>query len=374
MAKLEIVPVETGKDLKQFIMLPWKIYRNDPCWVPPLIMDMKKLLDRRKNPFFQHSEAEYFLARKDGEVVGRIAAILNNNHNAFHNERTGFFGFFECIENAEVAGALLSTAEAWVRERNQDRIRGPMNFSTNDTCGLLIEGFDTPPFILMPHNPPYYQQLLENAGYTKVQDMFAYRMYEEQGINPRIHKIAQIAREREGVRVRKLNMKRFWEELETVKKIYNDAWSKNWGFVPLTEAEIEHLARELKPVIDPDMVLFAEIEGEAVAFSLSLPDYNQALIKINGRLFPFGIFKLLYYARKINAVRVFTLGVMQKYQKSRGIGPLLYEETFLRGTRKGYTWGEFSWILESNKLMNSALKLLGAEIYKRYRIFEKPLL
>lgn len=371
MAKVEIVPVDSRKRLKQFIMLPWKLYRNDPNWVPPLILDMKNLLNKKKNPFFLHSEADYFLAVRDGEVVGRIAAILNNNHNAYHNEKTGFFGFFECIDDTEIAAALLQTAEQWVRARSQERIRGPMNFSTNDTCGLLIEGFDTPPFILMPHNPPYYKDLLEQAGYEKVQDLLAYRMYKEQGMNPRIRKIAQLAREHEGVTVRTLNMKRFDEELERVKRIYNDAWSRNWGFVPLTDAEINHLAKELKPVIDPDLVLFAEIDGEAVAFSLALPDYNQVLIRLNGRLLPFGIFKLLYYRRKIDAVRVFTLGVMQKYQKSRGIGPLLYEETFVRGTAKGYRWGEFSWILESNKLMNSALQLMGAQIYKRYRIFEK---
>ncbi len=370
---IEIVPVSGKKELKKFILFPWQIYRDDPVWVPPLIMDMKKLLDRKKNPFFLHAEAEYFLAYKDGRLAGRIAAIVNEMHNQYHNEKTGFFGFFESIEDEEVAQKLLSTAEAWVKERGQEQIRGPMNFSTNDTCGLLIEGFDTPPFILMPHNPPYYQKLIEAAGYAKVMDLLAYRFYGEQGMNERIQKIADLSRKREGVTIRPLNMKKFWDELEVVKKIYNDAWSRNWGFVPLTDEEIEHLAKDLKPVIDPELVLFAMIDGEEVAFSLALPDYNQALAKINGRLFPFGLLKLLYYSRKINAARVFTLGVMQKYQKKRGIGPLLYVETYNRGMAKGYTWGEFSWILETNKLMNAPLQLMGAEVYKRYRIFEKKL-
>ncbi len=371
---IEIVPVTHKKQLKQFIMLPWKIYRDDPNWVPPLIMDMKNMLNRKKNPFFLHSEADYFLALKNGDAVGRIAAIHNRNHNAFHEENIGFFGFFECIDDPEVASALFQAAEDWARERGLEALRGPTNFSTNDTCGLLIEGFDSPPFILMTYNPRYYQPLIEQLGYQKVMDLLAYRYFEEQGMNERIQKIARLAQEREGVTVRPLNMKTFWDELAVVKDIYNDAWSKNWGFVPLTDAEIEHLAKELKPVIDPELVLFAEVEGKPVAFSLALPDYNQALIKINGRLFPFGLIKLLYYSRKIDAARVFTLGVKQKYQKKRGIGPLLYLETFNRGTARGYRWGEFSWILETNKLMNGALQVMGAEVYKRYRIFEKSLL
>ena len=373
MAKIEIKPVESKKDLKQFIRLPWKIYANDENWVPPLIMDMKNMLDKKKNPFFEHSEADYFLALENGEPVGRTAAILNHNHNTYNNEKTAFFGFFEAIDSQEVADALFETVEAWAKERGQDRVRGPMNFSTNDTCGMLLEGFDRPPFIMMTYNPPYYNRLLEELGYGKVEDLLAYMMSEKDGVNPRIKKIAQIAKEKEKIHVRPLDMKHFRRDLEHVKRIYNDAWSTNWGFVPMTEAEVEHLAKELKPVIDPRIVLFAEIKGEPVAFTLALPDYNQALKKINGRLLPFGIFKLLYHSRKIDAIRVVTLGTIKKYQNSRGIGPLLYNELFERGTKNGYYWGEFSWILERNRLMNSALLILGAKVYKRYRIYEKEI-
>lgn len=373
MANITIETVKGRGALRQFIMFPWEIYRNDPYWVPPLIMDMKKILDRKKNPFFLHSEAEYFLARRNGKIVGRIAAIHNRNHNAFHHENIGFFGFFESVNDKDVARALIETVESWSRERGLDGIRGPMNFTTNDTCGMLIEGFDSIPFILMTHNPPYYNELLESAGYEKVMDLLAYKLSKEKGINPRISKIANLAREKEGVTVRPLNMKKFDEEVDRIKVIYNNAWAQNWGFVPMTDEEFRHLAKDLKPAVDPDLVLLAEVEGEPAAFALSLPNYNVALQKVNGRLFPFGLPKLLYYSRKIDAVRVITLGVIKKYQNSRGIGPLLYEETFKRGTRKGYNWGEFSWILETNKPMNSALQILGATVYKRYRIYERKL-
>lgn len=372
MADIDIRKVTSHSDLMRFIKLPWAIYRGDQNWVPPLLMDMKNLLNRDKNPFFQHSEADYFLALRNGTAVGRIAAVLNNNHNEFHDEKTGFFGFFEAFEDQEVASALLDAAEHWAAARQLDRVRGPMNFSTNDTCGMLVEGFDLPPVILMTYNPPYYNTLLDQGGYEKVEDLLAYRQFTVQGFNPRLRKIAQSTREMPGLTVRKLNMKKFWDEVRLIKEIYNEAWSKNWGFVPMTDAEILHMAKELKPVVDPRLVYLAEIHGEPAAFALSLPDYNQALIKINGRLFPFGLAKLLYYSRKIDALRVIILGVISKYQNS-GLGALLYETTYDNGAAAGMRWGEFSWILESNKPMNTAARIMGSKIYKRYRIYEKSL-
>jgi GNAT superfamily N-acetyltransferase len=373
MANIEIKTVHTKSDLNTFIKLPWKVYRDDKNWVPPLIMDMQKLLNREKNPFFQHSEAEYFLAYRDGEAVGRIAAIRNNNHNKFHEENIGFFGFFESIENTEVAQALIHKAEEWAKARDLTHLRGPMNFSTNDTCGMLIENYDEPPKIMMTYNPPYYHDFFVKSGYVKAHDLLAYRQYVAQGFNPRLRKVAEAVLKRQDVTVRKLNMKKFRDEVEIIKKIYNDAWSKNWGFVPMTDAEINHLAQELKPVIDPRYVFIVEIGKEPIAFALSLPDYNQALIKINGRLLPFGLLKVLYYSRKIDALRIMILGVVRKYQKSRGIGPLLFAHLYDAGEKMGIKYGEFSWILETNRAMNAAAVIMGAKVYKKYRIYEKAL-
>ena len=372
MTQIDVKKVSAKSDLMSFIRFPWEIYHGDPNWVPPMMMDMKTLLNREKNPFFRHSKADYFLAYKEGKIVGRIAAILNNNHNSFHEENVGFFGFFEAIQDQEVTNALLQQVEAWARSHQLDLVRGPMNFSTNDTCGMLVDGYDLPPMIMMTYNPTYYNDLLEQAGYEKAQDLLAYRQFTAQGFNPRLRRIAQSAREIPGLKVRHLNMKKFWDEVRLIQKIYNEAWSKNWGFVPMTDQEIHHLAKELKPVVDARYVYLAEIDGEPAAFALSLPDYNQALIKINGRLLPFGILKLLHYSRKIDALRVMILGVVSRFQSS-GLGALLYEMTYDNAAKHGVKYGEFSWILESNKPMNSAAKIMGGEVYKRYRVYEKQL-
>jgi GNAT superfamily N-acetyltransferase len=370
---IKIEPVTSSKERMTFIKFPWRIYQGDPNWVPPLIIDMKKMLDPQKNPFFLHSKAELFLARRNGEVVGRIAAILNNNHNRFHNEKTAFFGFFECINDPDVAAALLERVEEWGRQEGMTVLRGPMNFSTNDTCAFLIDGFDSPPVLLMTYNPRYYIDLVEQAGYQKAKDLYAYFMDHTTPLPRRIIEVSERAMKDEGLTLRSMNMKDFDAELQRVKMIYNSAWEKNWGFVPMTDEEFEHMAKELKPIVDPDLIFFAEVDGEPAGFSLTLPDYNQILRHINGRLLPFGIVKLLLGRRKINGVRVLTLGVVPKFQRSRAIAPAFYRRTYEVGTGKGHTWGEFSWILEDNLLMNRALKLLGARHYKTYRIYEKPL-
>lgn len=367
---IQIVPVKSKKDLKKFILLPWKIYRGNPYWVPPLIMDQKNMFNPKKNPFFEHADVQNFLALKHGEVAGRITAIINHNHNQFHNEKTGFFGFFESENDEDVARALFEAAEDWIRKRGMDRIRGPMNFSTNDTCGLLIDAFDSPPVILMPYNPPYYKELIEKAGYGKVKDLYAYFMDDSTPISDKVKRISDIIKRRHNVTIRSVNMKKFREDVELVKIVYNEVWSKNWGFVPLTDAEIDHIAKELKPVVDPDLAIFAFVDGEPAGFSLTLPDMNQALIKINGRLFPFGLIKLLWYSRKIDTVRVFIMGVREKF-RHLGIDAVFYYETYTRGTRKGFHKGEFSWILEDNYNMRNTLEKMGARIYKTYRIFEK---
>jgi hypothetical protein len=370
---VEILPVKNGRALQQFIKLPWKIYRDDSYWVPPLIVDMKKLLNRAKNPFFAHSNAEFFIAYRKGEPVGRIAAILNNNHNDFHKERTGFFGFFECLKDQEAALALLQRAEIWARERGMTELRGPMNYSTNDTVGLLIEGFGSSPFIMMTHNPPYYASLMETAGYEKSMDLYAWFLLTKKGLNPKITRVGEKVLKDENIRIRTINMKRFSDDVAIIKNIYNDAWSNNWGFVPMTDAEFEHMAKELKPAVDPRVLLIAEKHGEPVAFSLALPDFNQAFKKINGRLFPTGLIKLLYHARHIHQVRVLALGIAKKVQNFNGLGAALYYESFRRGVEAGYRSCEFSWTLETNNLINRSMQLFGAEIYKRYRVYRKTL-
>ncbi len=368
-----IKPVESKRNLRDFIKLPWKIYACDPNWVPPLIVDMKKFLDKKKNPFFEHSDAELFLAQRNGKTIGRIAAILNNNHNKFHNEKVGFFGFFESIDDPGVAKALLKAAEKWVKARGMTHLRGPMNFSTNDSCGMLSEGFDYPPVLLMTYNPKYYLTLMETAGLKKIKELYAYYMETKTPMPERFEVLAKKTLADDSITFRTLNLKNFDNEIKHVQTIYNDAWQANWGFVPMTAAELAHMAKELKPIIDPDFVFFAEVNGEIAGFSLSLPDYNEILKDINGRLLPFGIFKLLLNRKKIKSVRVITLGVRQRFQKKRGLAPTFYYETYRMGNEKGYLGGEFSWILDDNVLMNRAIEGLGGKLYKKYAIYEKAI-
>ena len=365
--------VTNDRELREFIRLPWTIYRKDPFWVPPLIGDMKKLLSKRLHPFFFHSDADFFLARRNGECVGRIAAILNNNHNRFHNEHIAFWGFFESVHDRNVATALLDQAAQWGRDRGLAELRGPMNYSTNETAGLLVEGYDSSPCIMMPHNPSYYAELVENAGFEKAMDLYAWFLLTEKGLNPKIIRVGERVLREEGVQVRTMDMKRFWDEVEIIKRIYNDAWSTNWGFVPMTDAEFEHMAKELKTIVDPRIVLIAEKKGEPLAFSLALPDFNQALKKINGRLFPFGLPLLIYHARHIHQVRVLALGIARRVQNWSGIGAALYYEAFRRGVAAGYRKCEFSWTLENNDLINRSMQLFGAQIYRRYRVYRKLL-
>jgi len=369
---VQIIPVANKKEKMEFIKFPWKVYKNDPYWVPPLILDMKNMMDRNKCPFFEHSEADFFIARKNGETVGRIAAILNNRHNQVHKDNIGFFGFFEAINDVDVTRSLLNAAADWCREKNLDSIRGPMNYSQNETCGLLIDSFDSSPVIMMTYNPPYYIDLFEQCGLRKVMDLYAYYLSAEKELPERLVRVAERIKKRAGVTIRPINLKNFWSEVERVKKVYNAAWAPNWGFVPLTDNEIKHLAKELKPAIDPDIVFMAEDNGEPIGFSLALPDFNIAIKKANGRLFPTGLLKILWNKRKIDGVRVIIMGVIPEYQK-RGIDSVFYWETYRRGVKKGYKWGEFSWILENNTMMNRAAQMMGAHVYKTYRVYEKAL-
>ncbi len=374
MSDISIKVVENKRELKQFIKFAWKVNSADPNWVPPLISDRLKVLDKHKNPFFKHAEAEYFLAYRNGEIVGRIAAITNQMYNDFQNDNAGFFGFLEGIDDPEVFKLLLDTAKKWVKEKGKDFIMGPMNPSTNDEIGFLIDGFDRPPYFMMTHNPPYYPKLMDQLNYPKVKDVYAYYIHEDTFIfSEKLRRVAEFTRKKMGIDIRPVRMKEFEAELEKIRYIYNNAWAKNWGFVPMTPEEFDFIANDFKKIIDPDLVLLAEIKGKPVGFSLALPDYNQIFAKIpSGKLLPLGWLKFLTEKNKINSLRVITLGVVQELQHT-GIGGLFYLETFDRGTKKGYISAEMSWILEDNELMVKSAKLMGGKPYKTYRIYGVPL-
>jgi len=367
--EVRIQPVTTRVQRRIFIKLPWKIYRDDPLWIPPLVGQMKETFDPRKNPFYDHADVQLFLALRGDLPVGRIAAVVNHSHNEFHDERTGFFGFFECINEGPAAGKLLEAARDWLGQRGMTTLRGPASFSSNDEWGLLVQGFDMSPVLMMPYNPPYYPELLERCGLTKTKDLYAYRMHIREGLPDRLRRMADRIEQREGLTIRPIKMKDFDNELKRIKEIYNNAWRKNWGFVPMTDAEFDHLAKKLKPLVVPELVLFAEVGGRPAGFSLTLPDYNQALKHLNGRLFPFGIFKLLWHSRKIDHPRILVMGVVHEYQR-RGIDAVFYVKTWDEGKKRGYTWGDMSWILEDNEMMKRAMELMGGKVYKTYRIYE----
>lgn len=371
---IEIRTIKSSKEMMDFIKFPWEIYANDPNWVPPLIMDRKKFLDQEKNPFFKDNPSEFYLAYRNGEIVGRIAAIINHQHNKFHNDKTGFFGFLEAVNDRDVFEALLNTVKDWLKERGYDLMMGPMNPSTNDEAGFLIDGFDSPPYFMMTHNPPYYVEIMESLGYQKSKDLYAY--YIDQDIvrlSEKLNRVGDRIRKNFPISIRCVDMKNFNQELELIRTIYNDAWARNWGFVPMTPAEFDFIANDFKKIIDPGLVLIGEYKGEAVGFLLAMPDYNRVFKKIpSGRLFPFGLFTFLLNKRKINTMRVITLGIKQKYQPL-GLGSLFYIEIVQRGIKLGYFSAEMSWVLEDNESMNKGAKLLGGRIHKTYRIYETPL-
>lgn len=371
---MSVRPVRTAADLRTFIDFPYRLHRGDPMWVAPLRMDIRKLLDRAGNPFFQHGRAEYYLAERDGRVVGRIAAIRNDAHGQAWPEEAhvGFFGFFELVDDQAVADALFARAAEWLRAEGLTVMRGPASFSTNDECGLLVDGFETPPVIMNPHNPRYYQPLVERAGFVKVMDLLC---YEGQGTEPpaRLMEGARRLSQRYNITLRKLDMSRFDEEVEKVKEVYNSAWEKNWGFIPMTDAEIDALARALKPVVVPELIVFAEIDGKLIGMGVSIPDFNVAL-KHNpsGRLFPLGLLKILWYRRNNNRIRTLILGVKPEYRRS-GADALMFEWTWKEGNKLGYDWCEASWLLETNPAIRNGMEKLGFHVYKTLRMYDKSL-
>ncbi len=373
MSSIDISTVKTDKDLSAFIKFQWKIYKNDRFWVPPLIMDRKKLLSREKNPFYKHAEIEMYLARRDGKIVGRIAAIKNDLHNKTHNDKVGFFGFFESINDQSVANALFDKAAAWIKAKGLDAMRGPANPSSNDEYGMLLEGFDDEPRILMTYNPPYYLNLCSTYGFKKAKDLYAYKIEQAKVLgSDKIRRVAEISKERSKIKISELNLKDFNNELQKVKLVYNQAWAPNWGFVPLTEEEMDAVAKDMKPLVDPSLVLFGHIDGKLAGFALVLPDYNYIFKKMNGRLFPFGFIRLLTEGKKIKWARIIILGIIPEFQK-KGLDAVFYWEIVNRAGKRGIALGEASWVLEDNDMMNRGAEVMGGTIYKKYRIYEKPI-
>ena len=372
-SEITIIPVTTAEEQRRFIRFPWSVYRGNSAWVPPLITDFKKKLDTVRNPFYRHAEIQPFLAYHNDTVVGTIAAIIDHEYNRFHGEKTGFFGFFEAEDLEVVARALLGAAGRWLKARGMARIRGPVNPSTADSMGTLLDAYDLPPAILMAYNPSYYPRLLAAAGLTKAKDLVAlYMDARETPVPARAARLAELVRRRHNITVRTADLSQLDREMDLIKEIYNDAWTRNWGFVPWSDEEIDFAAEDLKMVIDPDLVVFAFVDGEPAGFSLALPDFHQVLSRINGRLSPTALLKVLWYRRKIDLLRVVLAGVRHKY-RNLALDAVFYYETYTRGVAKGFRRGEFSWVLEDNHSMRNTLEKMGARVYKRYRIYDGKL-
>lgn len=372
---LSTVPVESRKDLLQFIRFPRSLYRDSPWYVPHLEFERKSFFNPGKNPFFEHAEVALFLLRSPGGgITGRISAQVDRNYIDFHGERTGLFGFFDSIDDPGAAQALLEAAESFLRSRGMSRMIGPMNFTTNDEVGVLVREFDSPPYLMMPYNFPYYDGLLRSRGLEKAADLYAYRFDYRRGEMPEfVRRVnARLRRSSGRIRARKLDMKRFDSELEIVKKIYNSAWEENWGFVPMTDGEIDHMASTLKPLVDPRLVHFAFVDDEPAGLILALPDYNQILRNMKGRLFPSGLVKILLGRRRIDRIRVLVMGVVKKHRRL-GLETFLLHEIFSQGATSRYRGGELSWILESNEITNRICSRIGGQPYRTYRIYRKEL-
>jgi GNAT superfamily N-acetyltransferase len=374
-SEIKVSQVRSRADRNAFIRFPRRIYENDPAWVPPLIIERKAFLDRKRHPFYLHGDATLFLAKRNGEVVGRIMASDDPNYNSLHQSNVGCFGLFDCVDDSEVADALFRAAADWLRGKGRDEMMGPIDYSTNYVCGLLIDGFQHPPTLLTAHNPPYYADLIESCGFTKAKDWYAWWFSEAPPGAERLRTIAKARAGRQGVRIRPVNLKDMAGEARRIRSVYNQAWEKNWGFVPFTEAEMDHMAKEMKPLLVPPGTLIAEIENEPVGFVIGVPDINVALRHINGRLttfgLPIGLLKLLYYRTKIRTGRLIALGVIERYRRA-GIAEMLVLQVMDEAFKRGFT-GELSMTLEDNVMVNRFIEAMGAARYKTYRIYRKQL-
>jgi len=378
MASVSIRPVRTRRERKRFVKVPFHVHRDHPQWVPPLVYERMEFLDPKKNPWFEHGEAELFVAERDGEPVGRISAQVDYRWDEVQGGSDAMFGFFESVEDREVVEALLGAAAGWAAAKGRQRLLGPMDFTTNDEIGILIEGFERRPYILENWHPPHYQQQIEAAGFGKAIDLLMWELNfgdlkDGERFDPAIHAAATKALKDEGVTIRNIDKGNLGREMQLFTPVYTDAWSHNWGFVPPTDAEVEFHAKLLKQVIDEDWAYIAEKDGEAIGAALTLPDINQVLAKMNGRLLPFGWLHFLLGRRKIDRLRVLALGVKNDYRHS-GVAAGLYLKHLETAARPGaIEGGEMGWILETNGAMNRAMEGMGGTVVKRYRVYERAL-
>ena len=365
---LKLVKVNNVKDKKMFIQLPWTLYKNDHHWVAPLIRDVKFKLDVKRHPYFDHAIAEFFLCILNQRVVGRIAVVINHRHNDFHNECTGFFGMFECIEDYAVAKLLFTAAKNWCIDRGMNRIIGPLNLSIDDECGFLIDNFNTDPVVMMPYNPPYYPEFCECYGFSKTKDLYAYYSNVSGDNTNSVSKDGIQMIKEENITVRPINSKDFDKEIEIFMNIYNNSFKEHWGFVPLTKREITQMAKDLQQIAELDLILILEVKGNPVAFYMAIPNINEILKKLEGKLGLIGMLKFLYYKRKITSVRVYLAGVKEAY-RCKGFLSILHTQLIKNIRHLGYKWCEYSWTLEDNHAINSFLNNIGSHLYKKYRIF-----
>jgi GNAT superfamily N-acetyltransferase len=377
MSTIYIEPVTTIADRKKVVLFPFTLYRDHPYWVPPLIGERMHHYDPQHNPFFEHATMQMFRAVRDGQTVGTIVAIDDPRHREIWHDSVGFFGVFETIEEYDVAAALLTAAREWLTERGIGTMRGPMNLNINDEVGLLIDGFDGRPVIMMSYNPPYYQTFLERYGLAKAKDLLAFKIDiarfgpNLENLSPQVKRVARVAQERYGIEMRHVDLKHLEDEVELVKPIYRQAWAKNWGAVPMTDAEFTYLAHSLKPVLDPDLTYLAFYEGEPIGAFLTVPDFNQVAAHLNGRLFPTGWLKFLWHKRRITGLRVLIMGVLEEH-RLKGVEALFYQEGCRVAIRKGYKWAEMSWILEDNFKVMRGIEMMGGHAYRTYRVYEMP--
>ncbi len=364
-------PVTTKRQLKEFVKLPHRLYRNDPNWVAPLIMDEMKKLDRAKHPFYKHAAAEIFMARQEGKAVGRIVVIDDELWKECYGEKAAYWGWFECINDPSAAKALFDRACEWAKARGCTRIIGPMSPSANDVVGLLIKGYEEPPCIMMSYNPAFYETLVEACGNRKWKDLIAW-LVDDDTIPERLSRIMPVVEKRGKFTIRPVNMKDFAAEIKRARFIYNEFEKVNAIYTPFTEEEFDYTGQDLKVAIDPGLVLFAEVDGKPAGLSLSVPDMNVALKSARGRLFPLGIFKILLAQKKIRRIRVMSMGVLKEYRK-RGIDLSFYYHTYINGLKKNYHSAELSWVEEDNVDMTNVASRLNAKPYKTYRVYERAL-
>ncbi len=370
---VKIVEVDNRRLKKEFIKFPWKVYTGNVNWVPPLYMDMKEILNEKKHPFYDYGEMKLFLAYKNNEIVGRIASILNPLYNEHHPGKTGFFGFFECLNEQIVANALLDRVHDELKKEGIDILHGPASPSANYDYGLLVDGFDDPPKIMMTYNPPYYEALLLNWGLQKRVDLWAYKLDRESVLNnKKLTRLVEVVKKRSQIKLIPIDLKNLREEIKKIKHIYNTAWEPNFGHVPFTDKEIELLASQLKLIADPSLIFFGYVNGELVGIAAAIRDINFIIKQMDGKLFPFNFLKMFTQKKKINWLRVLILGILPKFQK-KGFDAVFYHELIAASAKLGLNYGEASWILEDNEMMNRGMKLVNGKVYKTYRIYEKDI-